>query len=272
MSESRTPFPKPVAPSPWDGFRTGGDPHTGPVAVGGDLSPATLVGAYRIGLFPWPTSDPILNRALDREYGRDVRRGDIPSLTPGQKNAWRLPWWSPDPRGILTPESLHVSRSLKRHMRRCGWTTTMNRSFREVMENCVRGEEGRWITKEMIAAFSELHELGYAHSLEVWDQTGRLAGGLYGVLTGCLFDAESMFSRETNGSKVALMDLAWRMQEAGGLYIDTQTITEHLITMGAFEMKKAEFHSLVLTHRDAQIRLLTDELPVARLAKSEFQG
>ena len=136
-----------------------------------------------------------------------------------------------------------------------------------MIRSCVRGEEGRWITEKMIEAFSTLHTLGFAHSVEVRDQDGNLAGGIYGVLTGGIFSAESMFHYLTNASKVALIDLLARLFEAGGRMIDTQTITDHLKTMGAFEMPRNEFLRELEEYRDQSVQLPLGEREVGRLAR-----
>jgi leucyl/phenylalanyl-tRNA--protein transferase len=250
---------------PWDGFQPAGDPATGPMAVGGDLAPATIVGAYRIGLFPWPTCDPALEAALASKFHDAVTRGEIPNLTPHIPGSERLRWWSPDPRGALRVDDLHLSRSLRAHLHRCGWTTTLNRCFRRVVTSCVRGEINRWITPELIEAYTQLHHLGHAHSVEVWDGD-ELVGGMYGVLTGRIYTGESMFFRRANASKVAFVDMARRVRDAGGVLMDTQTPGEHLKTFGAIEMPRVEFLALLLAVRDDRIDLVIDRLPASRLA------
>ncbi len=250
---------------PWDGFEPAGDPTTGPMAVGGDLQPATILGAYRIGLFPWPTCDPALEAALASKFRDAIARGDIPHLTPHIAGSETLRWWSPDPRGTLRLADLHLSRSFRHHLRRCGWTTTLNRCFREVVMNCIRGEINRWITPELIEAYTTLHDLGHAHSVEVWDGD-QLVGGMYGVLTGRIYTGESMFFRRPNASKVAFVDMASRLREAGGVLIDTQTPSDHLKTFGAIDLPRTAFLTLLSAVRDDRIQLATDRLPASRLA------
>ncbi len=211
----------------------------GLVGIGADLAPETLVHAYRNGIFPWPH--------------RGVRK---------------LPWFSPNPRGVLPLDRLRVSRSLRQTMRRSGWTTTMDAAFEDVVRACsVRPGEGTWIIPPMQAAYLELHRLGVAHSLEVWDGD-RLVGGLYGVSSGGMFTGESMFHRETDASKVALADLVDRMNEAGAGLIDVQLVTEHLASMGALAIPRPLFLELLEELRDDQILLPCDRRPVARLASA----
>ncbi|MEX2328474.1 MAG: leucyl/phenylalanyl-tRNA--protein transferase [Nitriliruptoraceae bacterium] len=184
----------------------------GVVGIGADLAPGTLVDAYRRGIFPWP------HRGMS------------------------LPWFSPDPRAIVPLDGVHVSRSMRRRLRTCGWHTTMDVAFDEVVRACAdrRGADGTWITSEMVHAYLQLHHLGWAHSLEVWDRD-RLVGGIYGVQVGAAFTGESMFHRTADASKVALVDLVARMREAGGLLFDVQLMTEHLRSMGAVEVRRAAF-------------------------------
>jgi leucyl/phenylalanyl-tRNA--protein transferase len=229
------------------------DPATagedGLVGIGADLEPATLVDAYRRGIFPWPH--------------------------PGAP----LPWFSPDPRGVIPLDGLVVSRSLRARLRRSGWETTVDRAFAAVLAGCAdrpgngrgrsrprpsEGDGGTWITPPMRAAYQRLHDLGHAHSLEVWDG-GELVGGLYGVGVGAVFTGESMFHLASDASKVALVDLVARLGEAGGRLIDVQMVTPHLASLGARDLPRAGFLALLEKVRDQPVRLAADRLPVARL-------
>lgn len=230
--------PQRVPPSSWvlpDPRQADAD---GVVGIGADLSPSTLVDAYRRGVFPWPHSG-------------------VP-----------LPWFSPDPRGVLRFADLHVSRSLRRRLRTCGWTTTVDRAFVEVVQGCARGrgEPGTWITPEMRRAYTRLHELGWAHSLEVWDSSGGLVGGIYGVQVGGVFTGESMFHDEDDASKVALVDLCARFHAAGGRFVDVQLTTDHLRSMGADDVARDEFLDVLADVRDHDVRLRLARRPVDRLS------
>ena len=232
------------------------------VALGGTLEPAMLVAAYRAGCFPWPSTGPD-ERALERQARRLVRSGAVP-LLPGDDGL--VPWCSPDPRAVLLPDQVVVSRSLRRTLRRSGWTTTVDAAFEAVVDGCAdRGTDGTWITDRMRAGYAELHRAGVAHSLEVWDGD-RLVGGLYGVLTGRVFSGESMFHTRTDASKVALVDLCDRLLEAGVVLIDTQQPTEHLAAMGQVLVHRAEYLQVLTALRDDVAVLPTDRRPVARLA------
>lgn len=188
------------------------DPN-GLLAFGGDLSPQRLVAAYSRGIFPWYSEgDPLL-------------------------------WWSPDPRCVFATDGVHVSHSLRKFLHRSTWTWSMDRAFDEVMHACAgprKGETGTWITHDMLTAYTNLHLLGHAHSLEVWD-ADSLIGGTYGVSIGRMFSAESMFSRRTNASKVALVALAQTLRRRGFPWIDAQVPNPHLLRMGARTIPRREF-------------------------------
>lgn len=205
------------------------DPRTtdtdGLVAVGGDLSPDRLVAGYRAGIFPWfDASTPPL-------------------------------WWSPDPRAVIVPGREHVSRSLARHVARSTPALTWDRAFSRVMRLCGEGREtGTWITREMLRAYSAMHALGHAHSLEVWEG-GELAGGIYGVQVGGLFAAESMFHRRTDGSKVALVALVRSLGALGVELVDVQFLTPHLASMGAEEWSRSRYLDALEELRDRPVDL-----------------
>ena len=187
----------------------------GLLAVGGDLRPERLLEAYRHGIFPWYSDDqPIL-------------------------------WWSPDPRTVLFPDKLHISRSLKRSLRPGIFNITLDRCFRDVMQQCAGPrpqypDGGTWITAEMLDAYTTLHEQGYAHSVETW-QEGKLVGGLYGVALGGAFFAESMFTHVPNASKVALVSLVRQLQTWEFRIIDCQQSSPHVMRFGAEEIPRRNF-------------------------------
>jgi leucyl/phenylalanyl-tRNA--protein transferase len=186
----------------------------GLLAVGGDLGIERLILAYRMGIFPWYSrGEPIL-------------------------------WWSPDPRLVLYPESFHISRSLMKSLKQGRFTVTLDQSFSQVIAACAEtprnNQPGTWITPDMIEAYCRLHEAGFAHSVEVWDQQ-ELAGGLYGVSLGNCFFGESMFSRKSNASKVGLATLVPLLQSWSIHLIDCQVTTDHLVRLGAREIPRKQF-------------------------------
>lgn len=197
----------------------------GLLAVGGDLSVARLLAAYDAGIFPW------------FEQG-------LPPL-----------WWSPDPRALIDRASLHVSRSMRRELRRGGYEVTFDRAFQRVMRECGAGRHGgTWIIPEMLRAYTTLHNAGHAHSFEVWENS-ELVGGLYGVHRGGLFAAESMFHRRTNASKVALIVSVLCLFDAGIELYDVQFLTDHLASLGAFTVSRDEYLNRVETTRGKFVTL-----------------
>ena len=182
----------------------------GLLCAGADLSPARLLDAYRHGIFPWYSrGEPLL-------------------------------WWSPDPRMVLFCDELKVSRSLAKSMRNKGYEVRVDTSFKEVLEGCAERPEGTWLGPEMRAAYRALHRAGHAHSFETW-RAGRLAGGLYGVAIGRMYYGESMFSRETDASKVALVALVGELKARGFPLIDCQMNTPLLASLGAREIPRRDF-------------------------------
>ncbi|MBP9943059.1 MAG: leucyl/phenylalanyl-tRNA--protein transferase [Desulfomicrobium sp.] len=186
----------------------------GLLAVGGDLSPQRLLMAYAQGIFPWYCENsPIL-------------------------------WWSPDPRLVLEPAKIHVPGRLERILRQGRFAFTLDTAFERVITGCAEtprpGAHGTWIVPEMLAAYCRLHELGFAHSIEVWSGT-ILAGGLYGVALGGAFFGESMFYREPDASKAGLVTLMRLLSQAGFVLFDCQQTTAHMLRFGGFEMPRSEF-------------------------------
>ena len=193
------------------------DEH-GILAVGGDLSPERLLLAYRSGIFPWFEDDePIL-------------------------------WWSPSERMVLFPDELIVSKSMRTILRKNTFTVTFNKDFRAVITNCSKirrnGQGGTWITDNMIEAYVKLHEMGYAKSVEVW-QDNELVGGLYGIDLGTVFCGESMFSKVSNASKVAFITLVEKLKIRKYKLIDCQVHNDHLESLGAREIPRAEFINIL---------------------------
>ncbi len=189
------------------------DEPDGLLAAGGGLSVERLVDAYGHGIFPWfSAGDPVL-------------------------------WWSPDPRMVLAPRDLHVSRSLRTRLRKGDVRVTADTAFERVLRECAAprlGETGTWLLPEMRRAYTALHLAGFAHSIEVWIGDD-LAGGIYGVSLGRMFFGESMFSRRTDGSKIAMVHLAAQLDRWGFPLIDCQMETDHLVSLGAVSMSRRRF-------------------------------
>lgn len=190
----------------------------GLLAIGGDLSTERLLLAYRSGIFPWYNDDE-------------------PPL-----------WWSPDPRFVLFPEELYVSKSMQQLFKRRTFKITVNNAFTEVIRNCGRqkrkGQNGTWITAEIEEAYTQLHQFGYAVSVEAW-KDNELVGGLYGIRMGKLFFGESMFANVSNASKYAFIAFVQHLQKEGVVLIDCQVYTEHLESLGARMIDRTKFIELV---------------------------
>jgi leucyl/phenylalanyl-tRNA---protein transferase len=210
---ARASYPAPVGPCRFQFPDPRAADSDGLLATGGDLEPATLLAAYRQGVFPWPM------------------------------DGFDLLWWSPDPRAILPPDGVHVSRSLARTLR-CGrFRVTIDAAFDDVIAGCAEPRathDETWITPAIRSAYGRLHRLGWAHSVEVWAD-GALAGGLYGVAIGALFAAESMFHRVSDASKVALVALGQHARAVGVQLVDVQMPTPHLTSMGAVTLSRERY-------------------------------
>lgn len=189
------------------------DNPQGLLAIGGDLSPARLVNAYRHGIFPWYSDDqPIL-------------------------------WWSPAPRCVIYPDAVHISRRLRRHYNQGQYSLATDRAFTKVIEACAaprRDQDETWITPEMQSAYIQLHEMGIAHSVEVYSDD-ELVGGIYGLALGSVFFGESMFSSRENTSKIALVSLCLQLHQWGFTLLDCQVSNSHLLSMGAQEVSRQDF-------------------------------
>ncbi len=192
----------------------------GLLAFGGDLSPTRLINAYQSGIFPWYNPDePIY-------------------------------WWSPDPRAVLYPEKIILRRSLRKSIRNKGYKISFDKDFSGVVQSCAAARTnsgGTWISNEMFMAYSQLFKLGVAHSVEIWNAKNELVGGLYGVATGGVFSGESMFSNERDTSKIAFIALAWHLQQWGYSLIDCQIENSHLTSMGAENIDRKGYLSILKT-------------------------
>jgi len=200
LLDQRSPFPDPAQAD-----------AQGLVAIGGELSPERLLAAYAAGIFPW-------------------------SVKP-------VTWWSPDPRGVMELDAFHIPQSLEKFRRKGIYELTIDRAFRDVMEGCAAPDPkrgGTWIAPEFIAAYTRLHELGHAHSVECWHD-GKLVGGIYGVAVGGLFAGESMFHRADNASKVVLCHLVEHLRARGFGLFDIQMVTAATKPFGAHEISRAEY-------------------------------
>lgn len=214
--------PEPVGGTRWRFPSLAEMPDSDLVTVGGDLEPSTLIHAYRQGIFPMEVTG-------------------MPGV---------VGWWSPDPRGIVPLDGLRVTRSMRQSARR--FDVRIDTSFGRVIRACADpSREDGWITRDFVAAYERLHGLGWAHSVEVFDREGELAGGLYGVRVGGMFAGESMFHHKRDASKVALMALVDLMRESGMTLLDVQWCTDHLASLGAVAIPRADYLARLETARDS---------------------
>lgn len=208
-------------------------PPDGLLAVGGDLHPDTLFQAYSQGIFPWPM-----------DFGR-------------QKGA--LAWFSPDPRAILEFKDLHIPESLARARRQARLEITSDQAFEDVIRACARvprpGQAGTWITSPMLDAYVELHRRGLAHSIEVWDGSHELVGGIYGVEVRGVFAGESMFYLKPNVSKIALLNLIERLAAKGAQWMDIQMLTPHMQKLGAKEINRDQYLQMLSLEQARGLKL-----------------
>ena len=223
-ADSNTPFPE---------VENALQGPEGLLAAGGDLSSTRLLNAYRCGIFPWyEDGQPIL-------------------------------WWSPNPRGVLFTNKLRISTSLRKLLRKHKWTVTFDGDFRKTIAACAAPRSyarGTWITAEMMQAYTNLHRQGHAHSVELWDTKGYLAGGIYGVLLGKIFFGESMFSFQANASKVALTYLVTHLHHWGFPLLDCQLPSAHLASLGAESISRNDYLKKMIPLCDQQIDHFTWQL------------
>lgn len=225
MSTNKTPLvllDPHTSDEPFPPVEMAWDEPNGLLAFGGDLSPTRLINAYKSGIFPWYNPDePIY-------------------------------WWSPNPRAVLYPNKIHLSRSLRKTIRNKDYTITFDMAFSHVVQSCAKPRlqsSGTWITTEMHLAYIKLHHMNVAHSVEVWNKDKELVGGLYGVSSGGVFSGESMFSKERDTSKIAFIALAWHMHNWGYSIIDCQIENSHLSSMGAENIERKKYLQILKTSR-----------------------
>ncbi|MGH8932661.1 MAG: leucyl/phenylalanyl-tRNA--protein transferase [Egibacteraceae bacterium] len=246
-------------------------PATEPVAYGGGLSGPELLEAYRAGVFPMPADGAVgalINRTL---HTADTASGRI-ALLPGRADPYDLAWHCPDPMPVIGVPDVHLSHSMRRLLRNRyrGWRTTANQRFTEVMARCAGSRKPVWITEELTGGMIALHQAGWAHSIEVWDGE-TMIGGLFGVATGAVFSADSMFHTASNASKVAVADLADRLSPTPVQLIAVQVLSPHVVAAGASPMDRVRYLS-ILAQLANPVALDPSSQPAARLATAGQEG
>jgi leucyl/phenylalanyl-tRNA--protein transferase len=247
----------------WASFEIAPDARDGPVAFCADLSPASVLAAYKRGVIPFPAPDEYVRNVNEFRYEDQVAAGVIGLVGSTRDDPYWAAWWSPDPRPVIPVGGVHLGRNARKQLRRGREWTTANVSFRRVAEECRAGREPRWLTDTLLESMVELHEEGWAHSIEVW-LDGDLVGGAFGIGIGFTLSGDSMFNRHPNAARVAVADMAARFGQAGGLLIDAQWDSPFLRSLGTALMPRKRY--LPLLARSAEHRTLPGQpLPAQRL-------
>jgi leucyl/phenylalanyl-tRNA---protein transferase len=241
-------------------IRSSGDT---PVAFCADLSPASVLGAYRRGIIPVPAPDEYFRTLNEVRYEDMVADGTIGLVGGGRDDPYWVAWYSPDPRPVICADHIHLGRNIGKQLRRSDIRTTANASFGRVAEECRADREPRWLTDTLLRTLTELHREGWAHSIEVW-LDGDLVGGAIGIGIGRIISGDSLFSRHPGAGRVAVADMAARLDMAGGLLIDAQWNSPFLRSLGA-ELLPRERYLPLLAGPAQRVALLPDPLTARRL-------
>jgi leucyl/phenylalanyl-tRNA---protein transferase len=265
----------------WDSFEIAAAASDSPVAFGADLSPASVLGAYRRGIIPFPAPDDHFRTINEFRYEDQVADGTIGLVgtrlvgtEAGAAGGWGddpywVAWWSPDPRPVIGVDQVHLGRNVRKQLRRGGEYTTANSMFGQVAEECRAGREPRWLTDPLLRSLTELHREGWAHSIEVW-LDGDLIGGAMGIGIGRTISGDSLFSRRPGAARIAVADLAARLGAAGGLLIDAQWDSPFLRSLGAAPMPRERYLPLLGLSAEP-IALPGQPLPARRLGGADHR-
>jgi leucyl/phenylalanyl-tRNA--protein transferase len=241
----------------WESLETRSSGDT-PVAFCADLSPASVLGAYRRGIIPVPAPDEYFRTLNEVRYEDRVADGTISLVGSGRDDPYWVAWYSPDPRPVICVGQAHLGRNLRKQLRRSDMRTTANASFGRVAEECRRDREPRWLTDALLRTLIELHREGWAHSIEVW-LDGDLIGGAFGIGIGHIISGDSLFSRHPGAGRVAVADMAARLGLAGGVLIDAQWDSPFLRSLGAGLLPRERYLPL-LARSGARVPLPSDPL------------
>jgi leucyl/phenylalanyl-tRNA--protein transferase len=267
----------------WESFRFPGDlagPHAGssgpgrtgrpgpdqpgqPVAFCSDLSPASVLSAYRRGIVPIPAASEYFRTLNEVNYEEEVAAGAIAVVGDERDDPYWAAWWSPDPRPLINGDGIHLGRNVRKRLRRDGLVTTADTAFRLVTEGCRAGREPRWLTDELLGSLTELHAAGWAHSIEVW-LGDELVGGALGIGIGGVLSGDSLFGRRPGAAAIAVADMRARLVAAGGVVIDAQWDSPFLRSLGAAPVAREDYLAL-LDRSAAPLRLPGTALPALRL-------
>jgi leucyl/phenylalanyl-tRNA--protein transferase len=245
----------------WESFTIVPSARDCPVAFGADLSPVSVLGAYKNGIFPFPAANEYARDVNEFRYEDQVSDGVIGLVGSTGGDPYSVAWWSPDPRPVIKAGDIHLGRNTRKELRRGRERTTANVSFLRVAQECRAGREPRWFTDALLESMVNLHEEGWAHSIEVW-QDGDLIGGALGVGVGTVLSGDSMFNRQPNAARIAVADMGARFAEAGGTLIDAQWDSPFLRSLGAELIPRDQY--LPLLTGSSQRRVLAQQSLLAR--------
>jgi leucyl/phenylalanyl-tRNA--protein transferase len=251
----------------WESVEISSDASASPVAFCADLSPASVLGAYRRGIIPFPAPDEHFRTINEFRYEEAVAHGTISLVGSGRDDPYWVAWWSPDPRPVISVGHVHLGRNVRKQLRRGGQWTTANAMFRQVAEECRAGREPRWLTDSLLRSLVELHQEGWAHSIEVW-LDGDLIGGAMGIGIGRTISGDSLFSRRPGAARIAVADMAARLGVAGGVLIDAQWDSPFLRSLGAAPMPRERYLPLLGLSAE-RIALPSQPLPARRLGAAD---
>ena len=261
----------------WESFRcpaglAGGDPGSAspygqPVAFCADLSPASVLGAYRSGIVPIPAASEYLRTLNEVKYEDQVATGAIAVVGSERDDPYWVAWWSPDPRPLINGDGVHLGRNVRKRLRKDGLVTTADTAFDLVAEGCRADREPRWLTDELLGSLTQLHTAGWAHSIEVW-RDADLVGGALGIGIGGVLSGDSLFGRLPGAAAIAVADMWARLVMAGGAVIDAQWDTPFLRSLGAMPVAREDYLAL-LDRSAAPVRLPVEALLAQRLLPAQ---
>jgi len=249
----------------WTGVDLSHTAGDGPVAFSAAIGPDELLAAYRAGAYPLPAPGDVARTINEVTHEGDVAEGRIWLIAADTADPYSVSWWSPDPRPVMSVHGVHIGRRLAGQLRRAPWSTTVDRDFEQVVHQCRVGRDPQWLTDDLVRSILLLHEGGWAHSVEVWQDTA-LVGGVFGVRIGAAFSMDSMFRLRSGAATAAVADLADRFAQAGGAVLDAQWDSPHVRGMGAVPLPRGQYLSLLADQGPDPAPLPADPRPVRRLA------
>ena len=249
----------------WTGVDLSHTAGDGPVAFSAGTGPDGLLAAYRAGAYPLPAPNDVARTINEVTHEDEVASGRIWLIAADAGDPYSVSWWSPDPRPVMSVRGVHIGRRLARLLRQVEWATTVDRDFERVVHECRVGREPQWLTDDLVRSMLLLHEEGWAHSVEVWQDT-TLVGGVFGVRIGSVLSMDSMFRLRSGAATTAVADLADRFAQVGGTVLDAQWDSPHVRGMGAVPIPREQYLKLLADRQPDPAPLPADTRPARRLA------